>query len=207
MKRFSSVASLGLAAFARPGRAGLMAALCVTFLTAGAISAKDIAPPDEPGPYNVGVTAFPAVMSGGRVTQIRVWYPTLQAADAQTKYTIFRAGGSYQLKSPLWAVYGATALAGSFPLVVYDHGGPPAGTDPRSIANLALHETMASHGFVVVVAIHSANAVARVRDLSLVINTLLNRSAADGDLLTGSVDPGRIGISGHSTGGGSALAT
>ena len=42
-----------------------------------------------------------------------------------------------------------TALPGSFPLVVYDHGGPPAGTDPRSIANLPLHETMASHGFVV----------------------------------------------------------
>jgi dienelactone hydrolase len=207
MKRFSSVASFSLAALAKPGRAWLMAALCVSFLTTGAISAKDIAPPDEPGPFNVGVTAFPAVMSGGRVTQIRVWYPTLEAAGAQTKYTIFRAGGSYQLNSPLRAVEDAQALPGSFPLVVYDHGGPPAGTDPRSIANLPLHETMASHGFVVAVALHSANAVARVRDLSLVIDTLLDRSAATGDLLAGSIDPGRIGISGHSTGGGAALAT
>jgi dienelactone hydrolase len=207
MKRFSSVASLALAAFSRPGRVGLMTVLCVTFLTAGRVSAQDIAPPDGPGPFNVGVTAFPALMSGGRVTQIRVWYPTLEAADAQTKYTIFRAGGSYQLNSPLRAVEDALALPGSFPLVVYDHGGPPAGTDPRSIANLPLHETMASHGFVVAVALHSANAVARVRDLSLVIDTLLDRSAATCDLLAGSVDPGRIGISGHSTGGGAALAT
>src|SRR5206468_10752211 len=79
--------------------------------------------------------------------------------------------------------------------------------DPRSIANLPLHETMASHGFVVAVALHSANAVARVRDLSLVIDALLDRSAADGDLLAGSIDPSRIGISGHSSGGGAALGT
>jgi dienelactone hydrolase len=207
MKRFSSAAGLALASSAGPGRVGLMTALCVTFLTAGAISAKDIAPPDQPGPFHVGVTTFPAVMSGGRVAQIRVWYPTLEAAGAQTKYTIFRAGGSYQLKSPFWAVDGATALPGSFPLVVHDHGGPTVGTDPRSVANLPLHETMASHGFVVAVALHSANAVARVRDLSLVIDILLDRSASAGDLLAGSIDPGRIGISGHSTGGGAALGT
>jgi hypothetical protein len=122
-------------------------------------------------------------MSGGRVTQVRVWYTTLEAADAPTRCTIFRAGGSYRLNSPLRAVEGARAVPGSFPLVVYDHGGPPAGTDPRSVANLPLHETMASHGFVVAVALHSANAVARVRDLSRVIDTLLDLSAADGDRL------------------------
>jgi hypothetical protein len=145
MKRSSTTAGVGLAAIARPGRVGHMTALCITFLTAGAIPARDIAPPDQPGPFHVGVTVFPAVMSGGRVTQIRAWYPTLEAADVQTRYTIFRAGGSYQLKSPLRAVEGATALPGSFPPVVHDHGGPPAGTDPRSVANLPLHETMASH--------------------------------------------------------------
>src|SRR4051794_38163117 len=90
MSRSRSAVSLAPAAFARPGRVGLLGALWVTFLTTGAFSAPDIAPPDAPGPFRVGVTAFPAVMSGGRVTQIRVWYPTLEAADAQTRYTIFR---------------------------------------------------------------------------------------------------------------------
>jgi dienelactone hydrolase len=64
---------------------------------------------------------------------------------------------------------------------------------------------MASHGFVTVVARHSANAVARVRDLSLVIDALLDRSAADGDLLSDSIDPDRIGISGNSAGGEAAI--
>jgi hypothetical protein len=30
----------------------------------------DLAPPDEPRPFNVGVTTFPAEMTGGRVTLI-----------------------------------------------------------------------------------------------------------------------------------------
>ena len=66
---------------------------------------------------------------------------------------------------------------------------------------------MASHGFVVALALHSANAVGGVSDLSLVIDALLDRIAADGDLLAGSIDPCGIGISGHSTGGGAALGT
>jgi hypothetical protein len=64
---------------------------------------------------------------------------------------------------------------------------------------------MASHGFVVAVALHSANAVTRVRDLSLVIDVMLARSAADGDLLSDSIEPERIGISGVSAGGGAAV--
>jgi hypothetical protein len=64
---------------------------------------------------------------------------------------------------------------------------------------------MASHGLVTVVALHSANPVARVRDLSLVIDILLDRSAAHDDLLSDSVDPARIGISGYSAGGAAAI--
>jgi dienelactone hydrolase len=64
---------------------------------------------------------------------------------------------------------------------------------------------MASHGFVTAVALHSANPIVRVRDLTLVIDALLARSAASGDLLTGSIDPARIGISGISAGGGAAV--
>jgi dienelactone hydrolase len=55
------------------------------------------------------------------------------------------------------------------------------------------------------VAPHAASAVARVRDLPLVIDALLARSAAEDDLLSGSIDPARIGISGFSAGGAAAI--
>jgi dienelactone hydrolase len=64
---------------------------------------------------------------------------------------------------------------------------------------------MASHGFVTAVALHSADPVVRVRDLTLVIDALLARNAASGDTLAGSIDPARIGISGISAGAAAAI--
>ena len=64
---------------------------------------------------------------------------------------------------------------------------------------------MASHGFVTAVALHSADPVVRVRDLTLVIDALLARNAASGDPLAGSIDPARIGISGISAGAAAAI--
>lgn len=63
---------------------------------------------------------------------------------------------------------------------------------------------MATHGFVVVVTLHSTDSVARARDLSLLIDLALARSATAGNILYGSMDPDRIGASGFSAGGGSA---
>lgn len=194
MKRCTFVASLALAALAVVGLAASTAA-----------SPPNLAPPDEPGPFNVGVTTFPAVMSGGRVTRIQVYYPTLEDVDEDSRYTILYAGGSYQLRSPLGAVHDAQAAPGRFPLVVHDHGGGGAGPDNHRVGQLPLHEAMASHGLVTVVALHSANPAARVRDLSLVIDILLDRSASPDDLLSDSVDPARIGISGLSAGGAAAI--
>ena len=182
-----------------------MTALATLLLGSSAATAQDLAPPGAPGPFNVGVTTFSAAMSAGRVTRIQVYYPTLAPADCLTTYTILTAVGPYPLRSPLCAIQDAQAVPGLFPLVVHDHGGGGAGADFQRVAQFPLHESMASHGFVTVVALHSANAVARVRDLSLVIDTLLARSAANGDLLSDSIDPARIGISGHSTGGGAAI--
>jgi len=162
-------------------------------------------PPDKPGPFNVGVTTFSAVMSAGRIARIQVYYPTVAPSNCQTRYTILTAVGTYQLRSPLCAAVDARAAPGRFPLVVHDHGGAAAGADFQRVSQLPLHETMASHGFVTVTALHSANAVARVRDLSLVINTLLARSATNGDALFDSIDPARVGISGFSAGGASAI--
>jgi hypothetical protein len=65
---------------------------------------------------------------------------------------------------------------------------------------------MASHGFVTVVALHSNNAVTRVRDLPLVIDIMLARSADPEDGLFDTIDPARIGISGNSAGGNAAIS-
>ena len=174
----------------------------------------------EKGPYNVGFTTFCAGMSAGRVTRVQVFYPTLDRPDYQADYAVYPAvnqgdplgtclpagAGLYRLSSPLHAVQDANPISGKrFPLIVHDHGGQAAGADFQRFAQLPVHETLASHGFVVAVALHSGNALNRVLDLPLVIDTLLARNATSGDFLFGSIDPHRIGISGESTGGGTAL--
>ena len=170
-----------------------------------AASNKNIAAPDRPGPFNVGVMVFSATMSGGRTTRVQVFYPTAEPADCKMRYRIDYLAGFYDLESPLCARANAPALPGLFPLVVHDHGGPGPGADFQRVAQIPLHETMASHGFVTAVALHSANPVVRVRDLSMVIDALLARNAASGDPLAGSIDPARIGISGISAGAAAAI--
>ena len=187
-----------------------------------AASNTKIAAPDQPGPFNVGVMVFSATMSGGRTTRVQVFYPTGRAerrrghdvqrpdgpaepVDCAMPYRIDYLAGFYELQSPLCARPNARALPGLFPLVVHDHGGPGPGADFQRVAQIPLHEIMASHGFVTAVALHSADSLVRVRDLSLVIDALLARSAARGDLLARSIDPARIGISGISAGAAAAM--
>ena len=168
--------------------------------------AADITPPNERGPFNVGVTTFTSTMSSGRVTTIQIYYPTLEPAElVSSAYVIATSAGSYQIRSPLGAVHDATAAPGLFPLIVHDHGGGAPGADAQRIADLPLHELMATHGLIVAVALHSASAVNRVRDVSLVIDLLLARSASDEGLLSGTIDPDKIGISGVDAGGAAAI--
>ena len=187
-----------------------------------AASKTKIARPDHPGPFNVGVMVFSATMTGGRTTRVQVFYPTgreprrrgddlqrhdgpAEHVDCAMPYRIDFLGGFYELQSPLCARSDARALPGLFPLVVHDHGGPPPGADFQRVAQIPLHEIMASHGFVTAVALHSGDPVVRVRDLTLVIDALLARSATRGDPLAGSIDPSRIGISGISAGAAAAI--
>src|ERR1051326_7687309 len=184
----------------RIGSALVCALLASTSLVPGEVVA-----PTERGPYNVGTTLFTATMSGGRVARVQVFYPTRAAADPASAYTVVTPAGSYRIRSPLGAAVNAVAEPGAFPLVAYDHGGAAAGADSQRVTQLPLHELMATHGFVVVVALHSADYVARARDLSLLIDHALARNATAGDILYGSMDPDRIGGWGFSAGGGSAI--
>jgi predicted dienelactone hydrolase len=144
-------------------------------------------------------------MSGGRTTRVQVFYPTAEPVDCAMRYRIDFLAGFYELQSPLCARQNAWAWPGLFPSVVHDHGGGGPGADLQRVAQIPLHETMASHGFVTAVALHSADPLVRVRDLTLVIDALLAHNAASGDPPAGSIDPARIGISGISAAAAAAI--
>jgi hypothetical protein len=180
--------------------------LAALLLGSAVASAEPVARPDQLGPYYVGVTTFSAVMTGGRVTRVQVFYPTIEPPDQNFRYTINTPAGNYQLRSALGAAEDAPALPMLFPLVVFDHGGAGAGADFHRVCQFPLHELMATHGFVTVVALHSGNTVTRALDLPLVIDIMLARSADPDDGFFASIDPTRIGISGHSAGGGAAIS-
>jgi acetyl esterase/lipase len=173
--------------------------------TADGTAPAELVHPMDRGPYNVGTTSFTATMSGGRLARVQVFYPTRAAADSTSVYTIVTAAGSYRIRSPFGAAVDAVAERGAFPLITYDHGGAAAGGDIQRVTQLPLHELLATHGFVVFAALHSANYVARARDLSLVIDGALARNGIAGDILYGSMDPNRVGVSGFSAGGGAAV--
>ena len=172
--------------------------------------------PDEKGPYSVGlrilenVPMTPAVEGGPpRLARVQVLYPTptLGPPNCQSMNATYAiediggTGGFYQLSSPLCAVQDANPSPGRFPLIVYDHGGGGEGGDHTRIRQLPLAETLASHGFVVAMARHAPTPRQRILDMSAMIDILLEPNSP----LSGSVDPNRIGIAGHSTGGGTSL--
>jgi hypothetical protein len=161
-------------------------------------------PPEEKGPYNVGIRTIDNVpMSSGRLARVQLFYPTLAPANCDTVYTIQGVGGTFERSSPLCAVQDAAPAAGKFPLVVFDHGGGGPGVDAQRISQLPVHELMASHGLIVILQRHSASNVARVFDISL----LLDFALSSGNPVSTSIDSKHIGLSGFSAGGRAALTT
>jgi dienelactone hydrolase len=109
---------------------------------------------------------------------------------------------------------------GPYPLVIFSHGN---GGIRMQSTFLTVH--LASHGYVVVAMDHQGNTISdvllsgsglpedilqvardRPADCSVVIDALLARNQAPGDLLEGLIDPEEIGITGHSFGGFTSLA-
>jgi acetyl esterase/lipase len=188
------------------GRSRFFLTAAVTFaclVKAASVFANDLPPPDQKGPYNVGAKLFTATVSGGRVTRVQVFYPTLASSDSTSIYTINMPAGNYSIRSPLGAAHDAPPAPGPFPLVVHDHGGAPAGQDFHRVSQLPVHELMASHGIVTAIFLHGGNPLVRAQDFPLVIDVMLSGI----NPLSQSIDPARIGISGISAGGGSAIST
>ena len=173
--------------------------------------------PDEFGPFAVGrVTLFledPA--RDDRPVPVDIWYP-VDAEDAVAPLSLYLLLGfaivsDHALSGP------PVAEAGGFPLVVFSHG-----SGGIRFQSFFLTEILASHGFVVAAPDHLGNTllegligiadpfeeafVNRIGDVSFLIDRMLEKSADPTDPFHGSVDPRRIGVTGHSFGGLTSLA-
>ncbi|NNL66059.1 MAG: hypothetical protein HKP30_07455 [Myxococcales bacterium] len=169
--------------------------------------------PEQPGPFGVGyVTLIEYDASRDRTFQMDVWYP-VEPEDA------VGAPGAYDLLFAALESERAIAAAppsgqGPFSLIAFSHG-----NNGIRFQSAFLAEQLASHGFVVAAPDHVGNTAIdllipgqsfevsdRPLDIQFVITRMLERSADPMDDFFGLVDPGRIGVAGHSFGGFTTLA-
>ncbi len=192
-----------------------------TTTTAANEADPELAPPDEPGPYAVGRVTLDLVDPlTERPLVTDVWYPADSGTTGEPSVYEFIPGISYPSELALAGV--PVAADAPFPLVVYSHGSGGL----RYIASY-FTELLASHGFVVAAVDHVGNtaieaiaggepsneqiAVDRLGDTTALITELLTVSdQPPGDdplaaTLSGSIDADRIGVTGHSFGGFTAI--
>lgn len=171
--------------------------------------------PDSVGPYAVGRTTFELVDPARENRQflVDVWYP-VDPEDAQGEFTLYEIL-FWGLPSELALDGAPVSRAGRFPLVVFSHG-----SGGIRFQSIFLTEVLASHGFVVAAPDHTGNTllddtggeltaqkmIDRPLDVSWVITTMLAKSDDPGDPFYQTLDPGRIGVAGHSFGGFTSLA-
>ncbi len=163
--------------------------------------------PTQPGPYGVGVQRIPfskpsvTMPDKTRVLLTDIWYPG--------------PPGTGPTGGPLGATLNAPLADGvsSLPLLLFSHGscGFPA-------QSLYLTPLIASYGFIVAAPPHPGNTtnelatcmtpaaeadsfINRPADISFVIDSLLALNADPTSFFYGTIDPTRIGMSGHSFGG------
>jgi predicted dienelactone hydrolase len=213
----ATVVALGVIAAGCGGSDDSAAAESTTTTTEAPAPDASLDPPDEPGPYAVGRTTL-QLDDGSRSRPLvaDVWYPADAGAAGEPSVYQFIPGIEFASDAALAEV--PVAADGPYPLVIYSHGSGGL----RYVASF-FTELLASHGFVVASVDHVGNtavelvaggdydrdqvAYDRVLDVEFLISQMLDASAAGEGLLSGTVDPARIGISGHSFGGFTALAS
>jgi predicted dienelactone hydrolase len=177
------------------------------------------------GRFPVGVRTLRALdTERDRLFPCEVWYPAAaqhagQDIEAGTR-DFFTVGPADTPRSQM-AVRDAAPRTGAYPLIIYSH---PSGGHRRTATFLCTH--LSSHGYLVAALDHSevvatelarkvdetedqkkarweALIASRVPDIRFLLDHILNGAAWDSEA---KVDPGRIGIVGHSFGGWTALA-
>lgn len=189
----------------------------VSTTTAVAAPDEDLAPPDEMGEFAVGRTTLEFNdTTRERPLVADVWYPADAGTAGEPSVYQFIPGIEFASVNALADV--AVSTDGPFPLVVYSHGSGGL----RYVASF-FTELLASHGFVVASVDHSGNTAVdtiggseppreqiahdRVLDVDVLIDQMLEQSEAAGGALSGSIDPERIGVTGHSFGAFTSLAS
>ena len=168
--------------------------------------------PDALGAYAVGHTIFMAVDAArdDRELLVNVWYP-VDAADAVTEpLTEYPLQGGFTLPSEVAVDDLPVSSEKARAFLVFSHGFGGINTQSTQ-----LMEALASHGFVIASPEHTGNtaldssdpnpAEKRVPDVSFIIDTLFDRSNTPGDPFEGRIDESKIGVLGHSFGGGTAM--
>ncbi|NND73556.1 MAG: alpha/beta fold hydrolase [Ilumatobacter sp.] len=184
-------------------------------------ASDDIVLDDAYGPYEVGVATLTiADASGGdRNLTVDVWFPLADGLDTELppqQYTLL-PGTYYESPYAVAATPDALSPDGPFPLVVYSHG-----SGGLRYIHSNYTEAIASNGYLVVAPDHigntaverlagtegdgAANALNRPRDVTAVIDAFLNPESQETVGFVGSIDPGRIAVTGHSFGGFTAYA-
>lgn len=172
------------------------------------------ADPAAPGPYQVGHHQQVFTDSGGRQLATSVWYPVDPAATGTPgRYDVL--GFPVDSFGPM--LDSAPAATGRFPVVLFSHG-----QGGLRVQSTFLTEALAGHGFIVVSADHLGDSLLgslsgappityeemrarRVQEARFLLDSVLGTDDAGTAPWSGHVDHDRIGTTGHSLGGYSAL--
>ena len=216
LRGFTAVAALlTVGTLAACGNSSTKQAEAGTATTTTASAVKVVAP-DKVGPFKVGRRTISLNDTAhGRKLDVDVWYPAAKDATGTPSRYSFLPTVYFDSKVALTEPPVATGE--KFPMVIYSHGSGGL----RYVASY-FTETLASHGFVVVSADHTGNtatdgvlgstvprdqnAINRVGDVQFLITAMLAKNTTAGDAFNGTIDPERVGISGHSFGGFTAIA-
>lgn len=190
----------------------LLLVAIVVLLLVGCVPSRAIgADPAARGAFEVGYVnrTFSRVLTNGQTWQLLtdIWYPARAGQDL-VAWPDFQAAPN--------AMPDTTAR---HPLIIFSHG---YGSGRASSIRLLTH--LARHGFVVAAPQHNDCAVTpcqsvpaprdpstaeqgqrRIEDITAVLDGLNALDAGDDDILTGLIDPDRVGLAGQSFGGWTTL--
>ncbi|MFH1531633.1 MAG: hypothetical protein ABIK09_12980 [Pseudomonadota bacterium] len=186
--------------------------------TADTVTAQDTAPeimgptqadPAAWGPHQVGTTSFQWFdFERLRLVPTTVWYPAIPMGQPKATYLVVIPGSAY-VNAP------QDASGAPYPIILFSHGF--RGTAVQSVT---FTEYLASHGYVVVAMDHTGNtltdffsddkkvaevALERPFDVQFAYTKIIEFVSPGGALLSGMVDPTRVGVCGHSFGGYTSL--